>query len=106
MADELKRNTAHKIRIGEISIGKPVINNEKLSFFELGDKKIVRVNVIGNIIDKFSSEGEKNFEFLTIDDGSGQIKIKAFGDDAKKLKPLIQGQTILCIGTLKHFRDE
>ena len=79
---QFKRNVAYKLKIGDILIGKPIMNQEKFQFLELGDKKIVRVNAIGNIVDKYQSEGEKKYIFLTLDDGSGQIHLKSFGDDA------------------------
>ncbi|MBU2503733.1 MAG: OB-fold nucleic acid binding domain-containing protein [Nanoarchaeota archaeon] len=103
---QFKRNTAYKLRIGDILIGKPVINEEKFAFLELGDKKIVRVNIIGNIVDKYESEGERKYVFLTLDDGSGQIKLKAFGDDLEKFKSVVQGQTVTVIGVLRNWNDE
>lgn len=104
--DQYKRHIAYKFRIGELLIGKPVIDGERFSFLELGDKKIVRVNVIGNIVDKYESEGEKKYSFFTLDDGSGQIKLKSFGDDVDKFKSVVQGQTVLVIGVLRHFNNE
>lgn len=106
MAEQIKRNIAYKFRIGDLLIGKPVIDNERFSFLELGNKKIVRVNVAGNVIDKFESEGEKRYIFTTIDDGSGQMNIKAFGDDIEKLRDINQGETILVIGVLREFNNE
>lgn len=103
---QFKRNIAYKFRIGDLLIGKPVMDGDRFSFLELGDKRIVRVNVIGNVIDKFDNEGEKNYSFLTLDDGSGQLRVKAFGDDVQKVRNLNQGQTIVIIGTLRSFNDE
>jgi RPA family protein len=103
---QFKRNTAYKFRIGELSLGKPIFDQERFNFLELGDKKIVRVNIIGNIVDKYENEGEKEYLFLTIDDGSGQIKVKSFGEDSRKFKNTQQGQTIVAIGTLRHWNDE
>ncbi len=60
MADEqFKRNIAFKFRIGDLLIGKPVMDGERFSFLELGNKRIIRVNIAGNIVDKYESEGEK-----------------------------------------------
>jgi RPA family protein len=87
-------------------IGKPAFDGEKFSFLELGNKKIVRVNIIANIVDRYNVEGERKYIFLTVDDGSGQIKLKAFGDDSDKLKNVNQGDTVAVIGTLRHFKDE
>jgi len=101
-----KRNIAYKYRIGELLIGKPVFDAERFSFLELGDKKIVRVNIIANVVDRYNVEGERKYIFLTVDDGSGQIKLKAFGDDISRIKDVNQGDTVVVIGTLRHFNNE
>jgi RPA family protein len=104
--NQFKRHIAYKFRIGDLLIGKPVFDGDRFSFLELGDRKIVRVNVIGNIVDKYESEGEKKYSFVTLDDGSGQIKLKSFGDDVEKFKNLNQGQTVLVIGVLRNWNNE
>jgi len=103
---DFKRNIAYKFRIGDLLIGKPIINQERFSFLELGDKKIIRVNLIGNVIEKYENDGERKYSFITIDDGSGQIKIKTFGEDIEKFRNISQGQTILIIGVLRYFNNE
>jgi RPA family protein len=103
---QFKRNVAYKLKIGDILLGKPVMNGEKFSFLELGDKKIVRVNIIGNIVDKYESEGERKYIFFKFDDGSGQISLKVFGDDMAKFKEVTQGLTVLVIGVLRHWNNE
>jgi hypothetical protein len=108
MAEEgqFKRNVAHKLKIGNILLGKPVMNDERFSFLELGDKKIIRVNIIGNIVDKFENDGERKYIFFKLDDGSGQISLKVFGEDIVKFKDITQGLTVLVIGTLRHWNNE
>jgi len=103
---QFKRNIAFKLRIGDILMGKPILDGERFSFLELGDKKIVRVNVIGNIVEKFDSQGEKRLSVLTLDHGSGEIKLRLFADDVEKFKNITQGQTVLIIGLLRHFNNE
>jgi DNA polymerase III alpha subunit len=103
---QFKRNVAYKLKIGDILLGKPVMDNERFSFLELGNKKIVRVNIIGNIIDKYEKEGERKYIFLKLDDGSGQISLKAFGDDIDKFKNVTQGLTVLVIGVLRYWNNE
>ncbi len=103
---QFKRNVAFKYRIGDLLLGKPMFDADRFSFLELGDKKIVRVNVIGNIVDKYESEGEKKYIFFTIDDGSGQIKLKSFGDDVPRFSKVQPGDTVLVIGVLRNFNNE
>ncbi len=103
---QFKRNVAYKIKIGDLLLGKPVMDSERFSFLELGDKKIVRVNIIGNIVDKFDNTGERKYTFLKLDDGSGQINLKVFGEDTLKFKEITQGLTVLVVGTLRHWSNE
>ena len=108
MAEEqkFKRHIAYKFRIGDLLIGKPIMDNERFSFLELGDKKIIRVNVVGNIVDRYDSEGETTFTSFTLDDGSGQIKLRVFADDVPKFKNIVQGQTVVVIGLLRNYNNE
>lgn len=101
-----KRNVAYKFRIGNILSGKPILENEKLKHLEIDGRPVVRVNVIANVVDKYLQEGEKKFGSLTIDDGTGQIKGKVFGEDIEKLNLLNQGDTILMIGLLRSWNNE
>ena len=103
---QFKRNTAYKLRIGDLLVGKAEMNGDKFAFLQLGNKKVIRVNIIGNIVDKYEADGERKYVFFTLDDGSGQIKLKAFGDDNEKFKTVTQGQTVTVIGTLKHWNNE
>jgi RPA family protein len=106
MADQYKRNIAYKMRIGDILLGKPISEQDKFLYLELGNQKISRVNVVGNIVDRYDSEGEKKYSFFTLDDGSGQIKLKIFGDDTEKFKEVTQGETVVVIGTVRNWNNE
>lgn len=103
---QFKRNIAFKKKIGELLIGKPILEAEKFRFLELGNQQIVRVNVVGNIVDKYESTGDKTYIFFKLDDGSGQISLKVFGEDVQRWKDLAQGQTVIVIGVLRYFNNE
>lgn len=106
MAEQFKRNVAYKMRIGGIIEAKPIFEEDKLKFVESNEKQIVRVNVIANVIDKYVQDQEKKFASITLDDASGQIKIKTFGEDIQKFSSLNQGDTILVIGLLRFWNNE
>ncbi len=106
MEQSYKRNTAYKMRVGMILKGKPHIENEKLRALEFNEKQIVRINLIANITDKYVQEGEKKFGSITLDDASGQIKAKVFGEDLEKLSSLQQGDTVIVIGLLRSWNNE
>ncbi|MBM3232037.1 hypothetical protein FJZ21_01510 [Candidatus Pacearchaeota archaeon] len=106
MAEEFKRHTAFKLKIGDILNGNQITDGEKLKFIETSGKNVARVNLIANIVDKFIQDDEKKFASVTLDDASGQIKLKTFGDDIEKLKPFEQGDTVLAIGMIREWNKE
>src|SRR3989339_380531 len=103
---QFKRHIAFKYRIGDLLVGKPVMEAERFKHLEIGSKNVVRVNILGNIVDKYDNDGEKQYSFFTLDDGSGQLKLKCFGDDSFKFKHVNQGQTVLVIGVLRYWNNE
>lgn len=111
MPDFKKRETANKIRIGDLLRAKQIFEeseqpNKRLQSVDLGDKKIVRVNIISNVVDKFESEGESRFASITLDDGSGQIRARLFGEDTTRFKDFNQGDTVTLIGLVRSYNQE
>ncbi len=103
---QFKRNIAYKLRIGQILSGKPILEAEKLKSLELEGKNVVRVNVIANVIEKYIQDGEKKYASMTIDDATGQIALKFFGDDVDKMKDFNQGDTVIVIGLLRSWNNQ
>ena len=114
MPELRKRETAYKLRIGDLLKGNQIFDQAgtgenikpRLLHVEIGNKKVIRLNIIANVIDKFESQGETKFATLTLDDGSGQIRARVFGEDMKKFEDIIQGDTLTIIGLLRFFNQE
>ncbi len=106
MADEFKRHTAFKVKIGDIINGNQIVDGEKLRFIESNGKNIARVNLIANVVDKYIQDDEKKFASVTLDDATGQIKLKTFGEEIEKLKSFEQGDTVLAIGLIREWNKE
>jgi hypothetical protein len=101
-----KRNVAYKLRIGDILKGNLQMDEGKFLFLELNGKNVVRVNLIANCVDKYVSEGEKQFGSLTVDDASGQLKLKVFGDDVSRIMDVMQGDTLQIVGNMREWNGE
>jgi len=102
-----KRFVAYKLRIEHLLSGKPIMESERFNFLELGNKQIARVNVVANVVERFFiEENERKFASITLDDASGQIRVRAFGDDIEKLRDIVEGDTIRVIGMLRFFNNE
>ena len=99
-----KRNTAYKVWIGDLLKSEVSLNENRLNYVELGNRKIVRVNIIANVIDKYR-HSDKPYTSLTLDDSSGQMRVKSF-DDTAKTSSFNVGDSVRVIGTVRYFNEE
>jgi RPA family protein len=108
MAD-IKRLTAKKVRIFDIASGKFFSGSKedmKSSYIITPfGQKISRVNLVAAVTDKFLSEDE-NYSSITVDDGTGAIRIKTFKEDVNLLRNLETGNLVLAIGKIKEYNNE
>lgn len=106
MQEEIKKRfVAYKISIGQLIKGKPEFEQERFSRLVLDGKEIVRVNIIATIVDKFVNE-QGSYASLTLDDGTGTIRAKAFSENIAMFKDFQLGDTVKIIGLLRFFNDE
>jgi len=104
--NKFKRHVAYKFRVGQVISGKQNFEGERLKSVMIGGKDAVRVNIIANIVDKYIQEGEKKYGSLTLDDATGQIKVKSFGEEVDKFEGFNQGDTVLVVGLLRSWNNE
>ncbi len=105
----IDRITATKVRIADMLGGK-FFQGNKENFtpsyvINTFGRKISRVNIIATITDMFASDDNK-YLFITLDDNSGAIRLKAFGDDVKIINDFKVGDEILAIGKVREYNGE
>lgn len=104
--ETMKRNIAYKLRIGSLFLGKSIVEAERFKFLEYENKNIVRVNLVANIIEKYLSE-DRRYLAINVDDASGQIRLKVFGEqEVQRFESFSQGDTVMIIGNLKVYKNE
>jgi RPA family protein len=96
---------AYKTWIGGIVNGNAIFNGDKFVSVEIANKQVARVNLIANVVDVYSND-EKKFNAITLDDSSGQIKIKGFSDSSFLLSGISVGDTICVIGWVRYYNNE
>ncbi len=105
----MNRLAARKVRIADILAGKfHPGSRETLEPSYVTDglgRNISRVNVIVSVVDRFLSN-DGNYMTLTVDDGSGGMRIKFFGEDVKKNSYLEIGNQLLIVGKVKMYNEE
>lgn len=95
------RQIAYKVKIGDLSKGEYIEQEGWLpNFIRLDGKQISRVNIIASVIDK---QIGGSLSTITIDDGSGNIQVRAFNEDSVKLDNVEIGDIILAIGRPRKY---
>lgn len=102
--ESVTRNTAYKAWIADLINGKYSKGLEQFDsgYVEIKGKKISRVNLIGGIIDKTPGS---NYIALSLDDGSGLIKLKTWNENTNIFLDVNIGDLVLVIGKVKEYNN-
>jgi RPA family protein len=68
-------------------------------------KKISRVKLVGTVTNKFMSE-DGNYSSITVEDDSGGIRAKAFGEETGIFDSVDLGSIVTVIGKVKEYNGE
>ncbi len=108
-----KRATAAKVAIKDIQDGDLIANDQgNVVGVETFLGKVSRVNIIATVVDRYQATQErleedgKGFATITLDDGSGVIRAKMWGDLAAKLGKIQVGDLVLVVGRIRSFQEE
>lgn len=107
MAPPIKRQTAIKVWISNLLNGQYIKQDGEFepNYVEVNGKKIGRVNLIANVVFRYQSEDGKYLS-LTLDDGSYQIRLKAWNEATEILMAINVGDVVNVIGRPRKFNDE
>ena len=105
--EQINRLIAHKLWLNSLKENNFVvrIGEFESSYVLLNDKRVVRVNIIANVVSKFNSE-DGNYASITIDDSSAEIRLKTWKEDTKILDNINPGDIVLVIGKLRKYNNE
>ncbi len=99
MAIMQRRQPARKFWVADILNSEQVTTPEGYRNYRIRGKDTARVNIIAGVIEVYANE-QKSYAAATLDDGSAQIRLKAWNEDALLLKDLHVGDIVLTIGRL------
>ena len=103
-----QRQVAYKVWISDLVNGKYIKEEGEWdpNYILVRDKiKVSRVNIIASLVNKYKSESSE-YSYITIDDGSSDINVKAWREDTELLNRCEIGDLILLIGRVREFSDE
>jgi len=102
---ERQRQTAYKVWIADLMNNEYAVQNGwQPNYTIISEKKISRVNVIASVVSVYIND-DKTYYSVAIDDGTGNISLKTWGEDIKLLSALKIGDLILVIGKLRQTND-
>lgn len=101
------RQVAYKVRIKDLFSGVYVRPEGEWdpNYVLFKDKKISRVNIIANVIDKYENE-DKSYGTIDLDDGTAVIRAKVWKEDLKLIENVKVSDLVLVIGKIREFNDE
>lgn len=103
------RMSAVKVRISDIVNGKyfyPVADQKKAGYVITPfGRRLTRANILGTVTEKFVNE-EESYCSITIDDGTENIKVKAFKEKVKNVMRFEVGDMVLAIGKIRDYSGE
>lgn len=94
-----ERATATKCGIADLLRGRYNVNGSTLNYVETPYGEASRVNLIAAVVAKLGKRS------LIIDDGSGQVEVRAFDDDSL-FEPLSAGDVLLLIGRPRRHQEQ
>jgi RPA family protein len=108
-----KRSVAAKLAIQDIQDGELIANDQgNVVGVETFLGQVSRVNIIASVVDRYQAtqdrlDGEeKGFATITLDDGSGVIRTKMWGELAAKLAHIEVGDLVVVVGRIRSFQGE
>jgi RPA family protein len=108
-----KRATAAKLSIQDIQDGDLITDDQgNVRAVDTYLGQVSRVNVIATVVDRYQATQErldeqgKGFATITIDDGTGVIRVKMWGEQSARIAQIKVGMLVLVVGKVRSFQGE
>lgn len=99
MATIPKRQPAPKFWIADILNANHKKNEQGFNQYTIRGRAVIRANIIAGVIAIYQNE-VGNYAMVTMDDGSAQIRLKAWNEDVPRLVKLEIGEIALIVGKI------
>lgn len=102
------RPVAYKVRIEELLRGefrRSEDGSEPSYLISPWGTQIIRARVMGTVVDKLIRE-DGSYGTITIDDGSGLLRVKVWGRDVERIGKVNIGDLVDVIGRVREFEGE
>jgi len=102
-----RKLVAVRCRIADILNGKYVKRDDLTPGYVLTSFGLMMSRVrIGGIVSQVYSNEDRTYGFITIEDGTGSIRIKFFNESVKLLDGINKGDWIEAVGRIREYNEE
>lgn len=106
MVEFKQRQTAYKLKIGDLIAGEYFVREGfEPNYVKVGKNDVSRVNIMATVVNEFSNE-EGSYSTITLDDGSGNIQVRAWREDINLISNIKLGDVVMIIGKPKSYNDQ
>ena len=97
--------TAYKVWIKDLVVNECKKEEGEFgsTYVEINGKKVSRVNILTPVIDVYNTDG---YSSITLNDGSENIRAKAWKEDIRFFENVKIGDIVLLIGKIKEWKGE
>lgn len=101
------RSTAYKLKIEDLVRGRYVhsAEGEPSRLITPWGQEVLRAHFIATVVDKFVREDD-GYATLRLDDGSGTIRAKAWGEDVRHMAEFEVGDLVEVVGRVREYEGE
>jgi len=100
----MQRNTAYKVWIADLITSRFTRGQEQFDsgYVEIKGTRISRVNLIGAVVDKVVNDTSA---FVTLDDGSGVLRLKTWNETIVLFSEVNIGDFVLVVGKVREYNN-
>jgi RPA family protein len=104
---EARRFAAVRVNIKDILNSRFIKKEGMEPSYALTDigMKVGKAKIVGAVVDKFVSE-DGNYSTITINDETGNIRVKAFKEDVSILDNIDIGDLVVAVGKIREYAEE
>ncbi len=107
MTEQRKRLVAIRCRVADILAGRYIKKDDLSPGYVITPFGLILSKVrINGIVSRVYVNDDKTYGFMTVEDGTGSIRVKFFNEMTKMLSDVNKGDWVQVVGRIREYNDE
>ena len=102
---QILRKIAFKFWIKQIIDAQLISEENGNDYFLISNNKVNRINLMASVTQRYDNK-DKNYSYISLDDGYDIIRVKAWGEDLNLLSDIKIGDIVNIIARIRRHNDE